>query len=173
MLSKKNKEQINKVFASVWRSISDIGDDLTSTMHRLSQLTGRFNDLERHLANNGVIRDIRALQREVKALGANFNNLERNVDESFDNLNSNGVVREINKLQREVFGERKDKKTEGWGVSQFMAAMSGEDYTPEQEATLAGKVDAIMEHLGLTVEVKPKEVKEAKLVVKKAKKGKK
>lgn len=83
-------------------------------------------------------------------------------------LKTNGVATAINKLNAEVFKKSKEKKIEdGWSMSRLLMQYSGGDYKTESEATLAGKVDAIIAHLGLDVEVQPEQVKKSQVVARK------
>ena len=61
-------------------------------------------------------------------------------DEKFDGLNHNGVATAINKLNAEVLSDRKKAD-----ITHLQYLMGLEAYEP----TLAGKVDAIVKHLGL------------------------
>lgn len=129
------------------------------------ELQNSLDELKEHLATNGVIRDLRSLERRTA-------DLERRIAE----LNTNGVATAINKLNAEVFETKKEKEAAGYsGAIIYRMLGLGKDYQPEQEATLAGKVDAIAEHLGLDLTVTPEKTTEAKVVAKKVtkKKGKK
>ena len=101
-----------------------------------------------------------------------FNQFKKEFYELRDEIATNGVATSINKLNAEVF----DKKTDGdtSAFNRVMYTMSGAE--PAQKVTLSGKFDAVIEHLGIDVSVKPREVIESKIVTKKvktAKKGKK
>lgn len=90
-----------------------------------------------------------------------------NITISFKVLNTDNLFLAINRLNEEVFG--KSKKT-GSGLERAILSMNG--ISPREEATLAAKVDAIIEHLGIEVNVEPEKVVKtpAKIVAKKVKK---
>jgi hypothetical protein len=91
--------------------------------------------------------------------------------EALNALHTNGVASSIKELRQEVF---KDRKVET--KYQMYGNMFGMTIDAFAEPTLAGKVSAILDHLNLNVEVKPREVKESKTVAKKVttkKKGRK
>lgn len=92
-------------------------------------------------------------------------------DQRFAQLDSNGVATAINKLNAEVFKDKKEDESISSVFTQFWSNTRTKDEVP----TLAGKVDAIIQHLGIDVSVKPKQVTAAKVEAKKkpAKKGKK
>ena len=104
-------------------------------------------------------RRVKELERELKALQDEYHRFRQDID-------GNGVATAINKLRTEVFGKRKATKNNDSHIA-FWSAYFGEKVQPEEEATLAGKVDAIIAHLGLDVTVKPEEKTEAKVVAKK------
>lgn len=85
------------------------------------------------------------------------------VEKKLDQIQTNGVATAINKLDREVF--QKTKPTDDH-LKTICSRMLGE--TVPREATLSAKVDAIIDHLGLEVNVEPKKVN-----AKKTKKGRK
>ena len=152
-------EMCNKDFDHVYADMANVARDLR-------EVRSRFNKLRYELATNGVISDIRNLQKRVAYL-----------EDENRKLKTNGVATAINKLNDEVFKTRKDKK-DGIYTYSFLHSliMNGESTEKEEEATLAGKVDAIIAYLGLDVTVKPEEVSEAKVIAKKVttkKKGKK
>lgn len=110
----------------------------------------------------------------VKKLRAEFEELRGHTavmitehDRQLRELETNGVATAINRLNEEVFG--KSKKT-GSGLERAILSMNG--ISPREEATLAAKVDAIIEHLGIEVNVEPEKVVKtpAKIVAKKVKK---
>ena len=87
----------------------------------------------------------------------------RNLESEMDKLATNGVATAINKLNREVFEKVKETNSKfGFWSSYF----SGEPLP--KEPTLAAKVDAIVEYLGLKLGVEAESIS-----VKKTKKGRK
>ena len=103
--------------------------------------------------------DIEALERRIKK-----------VENELDKLATNGVATAINKLNQEVF--KKVKETDS-AFKWASCYLTGEQ--APKEATLAAKVDAIIEHLGIEVSVDPERVvqRSARVSVKKTKKGSK
>ena len=146
-----------------------------SEYHRLVRhindvIVEQFNDLEadytrlkRHISNNGLWRAVKELKESVGAL----RQLVLVHNDKLNDLETNGVATAINNLNKEVFGETKNT---GSGMERIMANMAGFDLGVEP--TLAAKVDAIIEHLGIEVSATPAKVTEtpAKVSVKKAKK---
>ena len=145
-------------FENVASDMDFVLDRIEDANDRISATNNEFYALRDELATNGVVSDIRQVQRELKALQDDYYRFRQELD-------SNGVATAINKLRTEVFGKRKAKKNNDF-ATMMMSIYSGEVVQPEEEATLAGKVDAIIEHLGLDVTVKPEEVSEAKVVAK-------
>lgn len=85
------------------------------------------------------------------------------LEDRLDKLNTNGVATSINKLNQEVFKKVKETNSRfGFWYNYF-----GGEPLPK-EVTLAAKVDAIVEHLGLKFNVEAEKVS-----VKKIKKEKK
>lgn len=151
-------QELKADFDAVAVDIDRTNDRINTWVDNHKNLSKSFTNLATVLANNGVIRDLRRLEKRVDELEAEN-----------ESLKTNGVATAINKLNEEVFKESKDKPT---GI--FSATMlSAYGLERDQEPTLAGKVDAIIAHLGLNVEVQPKQVVPAKTVAKKTKKGKK
>lgn len=129
------------------------------TKHNI--LSYDFEELRDELATNGVVRDLRKLEREFRELRQHTATMITEHDRQFDELGRNGVATAINKLNAEIFGERKEGKFD------LFERLAG---APEQQdVTLAGKVDAIVAHLGLDIQVQPKEVIPAKVVTTKVK----
>lgn len=128
----------------MWMPIKKLRDDLET--HR-KQTTDSINQLRG---------DVEEFRRAISSLNAGF-----------EKLATNGVATAVNKLNAEVFQE--SKKSGTLADSWFTAY--GIEY-PEV-ATLAGKVNAIIDYLGLDLKVEPKEIKESKIVAKKSKKGSK
>lgn len=85
------------------------------------------------------------------------------VEKELDQIQTNGVATAINKLNQEVF--QRTKPTDNM-VSVMYGRLMGEK--PPIEATLSAKVDAILEYLGLEINVEPE-----KVGTKKTKKGRK
>lgn len=106
------------------------------------------------------------IEVDVEALFDRVRNLESEMDE----LATNGVATAINKLNKEVF--EKTKPT-GDRYRMIMGHLFSEEVP--QEATLSAKVDAIIDHLGLEISVKPERVETspAEVLAKKTKKGRK
>ena len=158
------RKKLNEMDEDVTQSLKNVGQDIQNVWRRLDNwarqhqtLRNDFDELRDELATNGVVRDLRKLQKEVVELR-----------EFKAGIEQNGVATHINRLNAEVFKTRKVKKDTGIFSSRLMSQMFGLPETePAEEATLAGKVDAIVAHLGLDVTVAPKEVKEAKVVAKK------
>lgn len=85
------------------------------------------------------------------------------VEKELDKIQTNGVATAINKLNQEVFKKVKETNRMFDFASHYL---TGEPMP--KEVTLAAKVDAIVEHLGLKFNVEAEKVS-----VKKTKKGKK
>ena len=146
-LFKKNKKKY--VSESKFSTLVDYINNHIITQH--NGLEDEFIALRDEIATNGVVRDIKRHDTEIEEINARFSELE-----------NNGVATAINKLNKEVFNTRKDKERS------FLTAWAhiiGEDVP--QEATIAGKVEAIIEHLGIDVTVKPQEVITAKVEARK------
>ena len=163
---KKLDEEVTQSFKNVGRDIDFLIDGFDSAHERADSAHRIAESIEEEIATNGVVRDIRDLQKRVAFL-----------EDENQKLKTNGVATAINKLNEEVFKTRKEKTTNAFSVANYIKLyMTGGSVQPKEEATLAGKVDAIIEHLGLDVTVKPEDVSEAKVVAKRKvtkKKGKK
>ena len=85
------------------------------------------------------------------------------VEKGLDQIQTNGVATSIDKLNQEVFKKVKETNSTFSLASRYL---TGEP--APKEATLASKVDAIVEHLGLEFNVEAEKVS-----VKKTKKGRK
>lgn len=85
------------------------------------------------------------------------------VEKELDKIQTNGVATAINKLNKEVF-EKVKKTNRMFDFASYY--LTGEPMP--KEVTLAAKVDAIVEHLGLKFNVEAEKVS-----VKKTKKGSK
>lgn len=166
---KKLDEDVTRSFKNVRRDIEFLIDGFDSAHERADSAHRIAESTEEEIATNGVVRDIRDLQKRVAFL-----------EDENQKLKTNGVATAINKLNNEVFKTRKDAKVKIYS-SPTLAWLSSYYFGDEapkktEEATLAGKVDAIIAHLGLDVTVKPEEKTEAKVIAKKVttkKKGKK
>lgn len=157
-------EQFVKSTKDDFRSVSL---DMTSVFRQLRSLEvsqNDFLDLRNEIATNGVVRDLKEAHRTIKQLLSDNDALHAR----FAELEQNGVATAINKLNKEVFGERKNS---GSNLERVLLHMNGVEQS--QEATLAGKVDAIIEHLGIDVTVEPEKTTPAKIVTKKVKSQKK
>lgn len=138
---------------------------------RHNSLSYDFEELRDELATNGVVRDLRKAEKEIKQLRGIIENVDQFVVNKFNELHTNGVATAINKLNAEVFKDRKEKRfsNEEGGydlVGLMMSHFNRGSAEAPQEPTLLGKVDAIVEHLGLDLDVQPEEVKKAKVVAK-------
>ena len=139
-----------------------------------NNLANDFYELREELATNGVVRDLRKAEKEIKRLRGIIENVDASVVNRFNELQNNGVATAINKLNEEVFATKKNHKSNGGlDTGLLMAAIT--DGPIPQDATLAGKVEAIIEHLGIEVNVEPekKVVTPAKAVATKIKVEKK
>ena len=92
------------------------------------------------------------------------------VEKELDRIQTNGVATAIDKLNQEVF---KKTKPTGDRYRMIMSNLFKEEFP--QEATLSAKVDAIIDYLGLEVNVEPERVETlpAKVKAKKTRKGRK
>lgn len=170
------KLNTKQMLASLSTELVEHVDDTTESFENVSKdvkwLSGRidnwarqFKELRDELATNGVVRDLRKLQKEHKELVAAQMSLLDLVETRFSQLETNGVATSINELNREVFGTQKDKKGGIFSAS-LLRAVGAEDAIA-REATLAGKVDAIIEHLGLDLTIQPATSTPSKVVAKK------
>lgn len=93
------------------------------------------------------------------------------VEKELDQIQTNGVATAINKLNQEVF--KKTKKKTNSTFSLMSSYFAGE--TLPKEPTLAAKVDAIIDYLGLEINVEPERVETlpAKVKANKTRKGRK
>lgn len=163
------RKRVKNLEADMDNSFNNVKIDVDSIINKIQHdnrqhdvLSKDFYELRNELATNGVIRDIRRLQKDVEFLFE----FRDEVLQFQHNLGHNGVATAINKLNKEVFKTRKDEEATSNFVLDFFRGFDGTATRP-QEATLAGKVDAIIEHLGLDVSVKAEEVTPAKVVAKK------
>ena len=155
-----------------FRGIGEEFDGVHQRIDEFNQFKKEFYELRDEIATNGVVRDLVKLRKDHEELRRNTTIVVQDFYRKFEDLGHNGVATAINKLNAEVFGE----KTDG-GKSSFERAMyTMADAEPAEKVTLRGKLDAVIQHLGLDISVKPRHVEEAKIVAKKvktAKKGKK
>lgn len=162
------KRKINQVIEDTQDSFNRVAGDMDvlfnghDALHEdIRQFYREFEDLRDELATNGVVRDIRKLQKEVKSVMDGLDGLRTYAQDELTG---------IGRLKAEV---TQNKKKADYGLVTNLYRLYGVDTYPEYEPTLAGKVDAIIEHLGLDVTVKPEEVTESKVVAKKQKPVKK
>lgn len=132
-----------------------------------NDLSYDFYELRDELATNGVVRDLRKAEKEIEKLRGVIKDVNQFVVDKFNELHTNGVATAIDKLNEEVFSNKKAHRGEGWDYRSLSAMLRGAP-TP-QDPTLAGKVDAIIAHLGIDVSVKPQEVTPAQVVATKVK----
>lgn len=150
-------------------AFENVATDITTLMDWHRDLLDRYESLEDELATNGVVRDLRKLEKENETLRNALSGLSEFVHEKFDQIETNGVARSIGRLNEEVFEEQKEDRSLAFLNSFTSWSFGGVGERPV-EPTLAGKVDAIVEYLGLDVSVKEKSVTPSKVVAKKSKK---
>lgn len=96
-------------------------------------------------------------------------------ERKFAELESNGVATAINKLNEEVFKDRKETEmSDLFGHFGHVGIFTRNSSAPEKqyEPTLSGKIDAVIEHLGLDLNITEKKVTPSKVVAKKVTKKK-
>lgn len=157
------KKKIQELERDLEGSFNNVKIDIDKISNGLGELAQRHIRLERdqhelkeQLATNGVIRDIRQLQRAVE-----------NINNNFEELKNNGVATSINKLNEEVFHKKRDAiARDGWdfGGRLTMHMLGLSTANVPQEPTLAGKVDAIIEYLGIDLTVQPEKKTPTKIV---------
>ena len=169
------RTRIKKLVSDLNDNFRGIGEDFDEVHQRideLNQFRKEFYELRDEIATNGVVRDLVKLREDYEELRENTSAFTSVVYRKFDDLEHNGVATAINKLNAEVF----DKKADS-GASAFRRVMyERAGIEPDERVTLRGKLDAVIEHLGIDISVKPRQVIESKIVTKKvktAKKGKK
>lgn len=170
-LEELTKYNYNKLVEELNQRFDDSDDEIDSVRSEVDEHTAELLPMIKELSNNGVIRDLRKLEKDHKELAKHTSTMVLKHEEQLDEMETNGIATEINKLNKEVFTDKKESRYNI--IGNLMAHISGDKHTETKEVTLAGKVDAIIKHLGIDVEVKPREVKESEVVVKKLKKGKK
>lgn len=162
------RTRFNQLVGGLNDNFRGVGEEFDDVYQRISEFREEFNELRDELATNGVVRDLVKLRRDHEELRSAVLGLRRELDD----LGRNGVATAVNRLNAEVFGEKTSGETSA--LERVMYAVA--DAEPAQKATLRGKLDAVIEHLGIDVSVKPREVIESKIVTKKiktTKKGKK
>lgn len=149
------KEELNNL-------VEYLNNHLIPEMNRVDR---NVNGLADEIATNGVVRDLRKLQKEFDELRGHTATMITEHDRQLEELGHNGVATAINDLNKEVFEKKKDAPRSAWSL----AAIFGNDSDTPQETTLAGKVDAIIEHLGIELSVAPEQKTPAKVVATKIK----
>ena len=166
-LISKFKKQTKESFKGVASDIMQLAVMQDEIIERHNGLADDYARLKRHISNNGLWGAVNKLRAEFEELRGHTAVMITEHDRQLCELKTNGVATAINRLNEEVFG--KSKKT-GSGLERAILSMNG--ISPGEEATLAAKVDAIIEHLGIEVNVEPEKVVKtpAKIVAKKVKK---
>lgn len=170
MSTKKKLEALDRdldqSFANVKTDVNDINNRIDGWARTHRQLNAEFHELRDELATNGVVRDLRKVEKAQAAFEKQTLAFMEHVSSEFARLDNNGVASQINNLTNEVFKDRKKVKSDT--MSSLIAYFVGPEATVTvEEPTLAGKVDAIVQYLGLDLTVKPQEVTPAKVEVKK------
>lgn len=162
-LISKFKKQTKESFKGVASDIVQLAVMQDEIIERHNGLADDYARLKRHISNNGLWGVVKKLRAEFEELRGHTAVMITEHDRQLRELETNGVATAINRLNEEVFG--KSKKT-GSGLER------ANGISPREEATLAAKVDAIIEHLGVEVNVEPEKVVKtpAKIVAKKVKK---
>lgn len=160
---KELNEELDTSFGEVSKGFDHVNGRIDSWAVAHRDFRREFNELRDELATNGVVRDLRKLEKAQAAFERQTLAFMERIDAQFAELGTNGVATQINNLTREVFYGRKEEDSSP--VVRAMYAAAGVE--PIEAVTLAGKVEAIVNHLGLDITVKPQEVIEAKVEVKK------
>lgn len=160
MSTKKKLQQLDEDLDG---SFNNVKIDIDNLGGRIDRWATQFGELRNELATNGVVRDLRKLEKASENFERAVSSEIEKMYSRFAELESNGVATQINNLTREVFKDKKGVPRSG--LEKVMYAMAGVDLG--QEVTLAGKVDAIIKHLGLEITVKPEEVIKSEVVIKK------
>ena len=147
-------DSVKDIDARIDQAFVNVAEDVV-------ELESSFNELYQEIATNGVVRDIKLLKTQF----AGLDEFRQEMRAFRDSLETNGVASAINKLNKEVFV---DKPAPDNFYHKLMFAFGG-----EKEPTLAEKVEAIIEHLGIDVHVKPAEKAKVVASKKNVKKGKK
>lgn len=151
-------------FSRVNFDIKHINSRISNLISNHSELLSSFNRLRKHFSELNVAKRLKALEEEQLELRRAIN-----VSSQVSSTESETVKR----LKSEVFGKQKDSESVFWNSNRMMNLLYGQDLEVAQEPTLAGKVDAIIEHLGIDVSVQPEKTTASKVIVNKVKKGKK
>ena len=104
--------------------------------------------------------------RQINSVNNALVGLREHFEEKFRKLETNGMATAVNRLNEEVFKKEKNAKISyGTLIDTYFGKSLG------KEVTLAGKVDAIIEFLGIDVTIQPENKTPAKAVAKKKAKG--
>lgn len=166
-LISKFKKQTKESFKGVASDIMQLAVMQDEIIERYNGLADDYARLKRHISNNGLWGVVKKLRAEFEELRGHTAVMITEHDRQLRELETNGVATAINRLNEEVFGKSKQTSS---GLERVTLSMKG--ISPREEATLAAKVDAIIEHLGIEVNVEPEKVVKtpAKIVAKKVKK---
>ena len=165
------RTRIKKLVNDLNNNFRSIGEEFDAVNQRIdvfNQFKKEVYELRDEIATNGVVRDLAKLRMDHKELRENTSIDVNVLYRKFENLERNGVATAINKLNAEVFDKKVDDDTSD--LRRLIYKMV--DVEPAQKVTLRGKLDAVIEHLGLDISVKPRHVEEAKIVTKKVKTSK-
>lgn len=163
-------EDTQDSFDGVARDMDVLFNGQDALHEDIRQFYREFEDLRDELATNGVVRDIRKLQKDMKSVMDGLDGL-RTYTQDILSDNHYGLKDTVQRLKTEITESRKRNQRNRWDL--LFNSLSGGPLEAQYEPTLAGKVDAIIEHLGLDVTVKPEEVTESKVIAKKQKPAKK
>jgi len=153
-----SKKKFNAEVADTTQSFINVKKEMDLAFELIGDLQKSVRDYASIAKNAQSRADIAIKENE---------SLREYVYERFGQLDNNGVATAINKLNDEVFKERKEKKNALRVNFDYLFGIATTTPKPVEEVTLAGKVEAIAEHLKLNFEVAPEEVKAAKPVAKK------
>jgi len=135
--------------------LSHVGIEQVNHHKRIDTVESDLGKMIDEIEDNGVVSDLRKLQRDFKELQGH----------AASTLMTH--ARRIETIQTELFKERKAKERDHMtSFVRWFGTPLGLEARLE-EVTIAGKVDAIIAHLGLDVTVKPEHTEEAKIEVKK------
>lgn len=181
LLRKKVREMENAAKHNVG-IINQIGEFATNTFTQLQELKSDFYELRDEIATNGVVRDLRKLEKRLANTQednlekvAQIEELKHELKNFKRELGTNGVATAINELRKEVNGSTKEVVISNPFLEiKSLYGFSESSETPV-EPTLKGKVDAIVQHLGLEFDAQPakKTGPKVKVKVTKNKAGKK
>ena len=166
-LISKFKKQTEENFKGAANDIMQLDTMQDEIIKQHNGLVDDYTRLKRHISNNGLWGMVKKLRAEFDELRGHTAVMVTEHDRQLRELENNGVATAINRLNEQVFGQSTQK---GSNIERVLLAMNGVE--PRQEASLAAKVDAIIEHLGIEVNVEPEKVVKtpAKIVAKKVKK---